>query len=49
MEVEDTRFSVTNTNSFPSASYVVEKLSPCICLINLQACESRIVLAVEEL
>lgn len=49
MEVEETRFSVTNANSFPSVSYAVEKLSPCISLINLQACGSCIVLTVEEL
>ena len=49
VEVEETRFSATNANLFPGVSYVVAKLSPCFCLINLQACESCIVLTVEEL
>jgi len=49
VEGGETRFSETNANSFPSVSYVVEKLSPHVCLINLQACESRVVLSVEEL
>lgn len=49
MEVKEACFSVTNANSFPSVLYVVEKLSPRISLINLQACESCIVLTVEKL